>query len=507
MPEARRGRDERGYILLLTALVLVPLLVFASMAIDLGAWYARASKMQRAADAAALAGAAWMPDFTKAEAAARATATKNGFTTGGAITVAINEVPGNPYRLNVRITDADVIQFFSKLVIPNQTISREATADYLQPIPLGSPTNYFGTGNLFSGTPPAENVWAAVNGWCAARESGDAKLAFYDNAFGPSGYECDTSGGAFANPDYDPAGYLFAIRIPSPAPAGGVGIQVYSASFSPGVSGSPDAALKWGAKVTTTYRLLDAGNVYEPLSNPVLSTTTVASGDASYGGWMTMATIPSPCAGCTYYLQVYTQASEANSYGANSFGLRTTVGGSFNACTSEPGSSNPPTSSSCVRIHPHNELSVFANLTGATASFYLASIDPQYAGKRMMIDLFDVGEGANAVELLDPNGNPVSFNWSTPCSPPTPVSGGCSGTGVTVLYPNTTGAQPVPRSGSSSVYSNRTLTLSVTLPSNYTALYGTKSWWRIRYTTGSSPTDRTTWSVSIVGSPVHLVGA
>jgi hypothetical protein len=505
MRDARQGRDERGYILLLTALVLVPLLIFASMAIDLGAWYARASKIQRAADAAALAGVVWMPDFARAEAEARTTATKNGFTHGGNISVQVSPVAGNPYRLTVRITDADVIQFFSKLVIPNQTISRSATAGYLQPIPLGSPTNYFGTGNLNSGTPPRENLWAAVNGWCAARESGDAKLAFYDNAFGAGGYECDTTNGAFANADYDPSGYLFAVRIPSPAPAGPVGVQVYNASFTPGMTGSPDASLRFGSVVTTTFRLLDAGNVYEPLSNPVLSTTTVASGDAAYNDWVTMATIPSPCAGCTYYLQVFTQANEANSFGANAFGLRTTVGGGFTPCTSIPGSTNPPHSASCVRIHPYNDMSVFANLTGATATFFLASIDPQYAGKRMRIDLFDLGEGATSVELLDPNGNPVTFDWSTPCSPPTPVSGSCSGTG-SMLFPNVTGTQPVPRSASNHIYSNRTLTLAVTLPSNYAALYGTNTWWRVRYTTGPAPTDRTTWSVSIIGSPVHLVG-
>ena len=35
---------------------------------------------------------------------------------------------------------------------------------------------------------------------------------------------------------------------------------------------------------------------------------------------------------------------------------------------------------------------------------------------------------------------------------------------------------------------------------------GTKTWWRIRYTTTTGTvTDRTTWSVNILGNPVHLV--
>ncbi len=47
--------------------------------------------------------------------------------------------------------------------------------------------------------------------------------------------------------------------------------------------------------------------------------------------------------------------------------------------------------------------------------------------------------------------------------------------------------------------------LDIALPPNYTTLYGTKTWWKVRYTAGSAPTDRTTWSVNIVGDPVHLV--
>ena len=33
----------------------------------------------------------------------------------------------------------------------------------------------------------------------------------------------------------------------------------------------------------------------------------------------------------------------------------------------------------------------------------------------------------------------------------------------------------------------------------------TKVWWKIQYKVGSTSTDRTTWSVNIVGDPVHLL--
>ena len=52
---ARRLRDERGAAAVLVALVLVPLLGFAAIAVDIGDVYAERTRLQTAADAAALA--------------------------------------------------------------------------------------------------------------------------------------------------------------------------------------------------------------------------------------------------------------------------------------------------------------------------------------------------------------------------------------------------------------------------------------------------------------------
>ena len=48
--------DERGYILVQSVLLMIPLLIFSAFAIDIGAWYLDGQKMQRTSDAAALAG-------------------------------------------------------------------------------------------------------------------------------------------------------------------------------------------------------------------------------------------------------------------------------------------------------------------------------------------------------------------------------------------------------------------------------------------------------------------
>ena len=51
----------------MSALLMLPLLAFAGFAVDIGYWYTHANRMQRAADAAALAGVVWMPNDEKAE--------------------------------------------------------------------------------------------------------------------------------------------------------------------------------------------------------------------------------------------------------------------------------------------------------------------------------------------------------------------------------------------------------------------------------------------------------
>jgi hypothetical protein len=71
--------------------------------------------------------------------------------------------------------------------------------------------------------------------------------------------------------------------------------------------------------------------------------------------------------------------------------------------------------------------------------------------------------------------------------------------------PQSSSYKPYPRVSSQYIYNDRSVVITVPLPSNYTAVYGTNQWWKIRYTTGSTVTDRTTWSVNISGSPVHLV--
>ncbi|MEL7209143.1 MAG: pilus assembly protein TadG-related protein, partial [Actinomycetota bacterium] len=172
-----RLRDG-GYAVILSALLLIPLLGFAGFATDLGSWYAQANRQQRAADAAALAGVVWLPDMDRARATALEIAAENGFDDADdEITVTVTRVGAE--RLRVRIHDARADQFFSSLFLDDVDITRQATAEYVLPVPLGSPENRFGTGTLAMGGTP-QNLWAAASGYCNAKEHGDQLLARFD---------------------------------------------------------------------------------------------------------------------------------------------------------------------------------------------------------------------------------------------------------------------------------------------------------------------------------------
>jgi Putative Flp pilus-assembly TadE/G-like len=497
----KRGEKEEGFVLILTTLTVTVLLLFAGFAVDFGSFYARAAELKRAADAAALAGVVWMPEFDAAEQAAIDTAARNGFKDGvDNISVAVDPVPGNNRKLKVTITDNAAKQFFSRLVIQDQVIGRASTAEYVLPVPLGSPKNTFGTGDLL--TTDRENFWAAASGYCAGHESGDDKLAFnesYSTAAGASA--CNNS--SVTSDNYDSNGYLYAIDLP--ANASSMKLEVYDATYNTASSPSDSSVASGNQTVTTIFEVYDRNPTPLDLTNlTLLDTYTLTTNQATgtyQNKWVRFHTWTNPKAG-QYYLRVRTLGDQLNSRASNGFGIRAFTGSSFTQCTTIVGATGY--SATCPQVHGVADMSIFANAPSANADFYLAQIDPVHAGKTMRVTLFDAGEGANTLQIIDPNGNPASFSWSTACNPPTPPTGSCSGSG-TSLDVSGTGTQPHAGLNSTSKYNDRYMVLDIALPPNYTAVYGTKTWWKVRYNTGATPTDRTTWSVNIVGDPVHLV--
>lgn len=556
---SRRSRSQRGWSAVFIALLLMPLLAFAGMAVDLGAWYARATQIQRAADAAALAGVPLLSiSDSQAIAEANRVAALNGFTNGvDGVTVAAARVAG-AQRLRVTITDSSVDQFLTRPFRSGLSISRTSTAEQVRPVPLGSPRNYLGTQNLLPAPTQREGFWAAMSGYCASREQGDRIGPISDANFTTPNNPPPTSGNSFggcqpgspsyvvANQEYTASGYLYAVNVPDGF-AGRLRVQIFDAPACMTGLG-PDSTTGAADRGTFNVTLRMRGrNDLDPLASPIFQTWNLtgqgsetgtctrpsgATIGAGTGGvecgsgarwhqcWQTIWDTNNPTPG-TYYIQIAADpdtGAGATQDGSNSFALRAWAGsGAFATCSADPTSASPTFNALCPNVHGLTHLGVFANIGGTAAEFFLADVGPEHNGKTMDIVLWDTGEGASSIEILDPLRNPVSFRWDvlcqdgseSPCSGETAPSGGYGGVSASILDVSNGGVASLPQPGphrlSGSKYNDRLLRLRVTLPNDIVGTYGNATWWRIRYRTQSSPTDRTTWSVSIQGDPVRLV--
>jgi Flp pilus assembly protein TadG len=150
---------ERGQIMIILVMAIFVLTGMVAMVIDISWYWSNSLRVQRAADAAALAGAVKLPnDYNVTSASARALAfeeaTKNGYTDGlNGVTINPTQDTTNNRRLNVSIT-APVDTFFMRIFgISSIPATRSAKAEFTLPVPMGSPQNYYGVGR-FTGAVP-----------------------------------------------------------------------------------------------------------------------------------------------------------------------------------------------------------------------------------------------------------------------------------------------------------------------------------------------------------------
>lgn len=538
----RGGRSlirDRGYVMALTALLILPLLAFTGFAVDLGAWNAEAARIQRAADAAALAGVVHLPNIGMARSVAEETARRNGYDLADAdVTVTAQEVAGaSSPQLEVTISQTNVNQYFSTLFKDQVDVERTATAEFIRSVPLGSPRNYLGTGESLSGA-WRENLYVSVSGYCARREHGDRITPRADRT-GAGFQSCDPSDSPVVeNPEHNPDGYVFAMELAGAAEDygtnswGTVNLQLRNAPHCQGVSGGMNSHGDSGANTSSqrgyryTVRDADSNN---PLDASVLATQDLYPGNcnATWGGnnWQTIYSFTNPSPG-TYYLQVQPidPPSTTRAEGQNQFGIRAVNGGSPWYCTTDEADTALYVSGrACPQVYALTHLGVYAAFSGSNPSFFLSSVEPEHAGRTMTVELFDAAEGAEAIELLDPNGNPFPVEWEIGCSDgtyPSETGSACSPTEAdpdggrgpfngTSIDVEGEGTQKWPELSQPGLYSNRHLRMKVELPEDYATEYGNRTWWRIRYTVCSGPGcsvgDRTTWTVRILGDPVRLV--
>jgi Flp pilus assembly protein TadG len=534
--------DDGGYVLPLLALMLVPLLVATAFAVDLGAWYAQGNRIQRAADAAALAGVVWAADEanpTKWDTVARETATKNGFTNGvNGVTVTTQKLSQSQIRVTI---GGPANQYFSSLVYKGQRLNRAATAEYVLPVPLGSPRNAIGTGGLGTGASGTayepERLWMAISGYCTDRVQGDLIASRYFN--GTDNNNCTGS----LNPLYSDTNYQYYIELPS-SRSYNTDVILYHGNFvdntdncgSGGYLSSPQpnefcpGGLDGQSAQPTTFTLYQPdGTPLDDNDNPLMSTVSSSSpaqgcgstsagvngtktfnaldnsptdsnydfnpsssnftdtGSTSNSGWWRICQIPSSAPGGRYILKVRnattTSGAATAANGSNAFSIVATPSGTQKLCDAR-------SDTTCPKVFAKDHMSVYARQGGA-ANFFLAEIGPEHAGKKVTVSLWDSAEGASELRIKRPTGTNTwtdqTFSYTSSCG--TSGTAGPSGDNVTSI--------------SSPSFNGCSLNITFSLTS-YNPPTDNR-WWRVYYVYGSDATDRTTWSVTISGDPVHLV--
>ncbi|MFV0259587.1 MAG: pilus assembly protein TadG-related protein [Acidimicrobiales bacterium] len=515
-------RNEAGYILPMSALIIIPLMIFAAFATDVGYWYVRADEAQRTADAASLAGTVWLPDEAKAVEVAHETAARNGYrspewvaTHGGQAnaTITVNTV-ANRTGLQVDI-DVKAESFFGAVVLDEIAIERQAIATQSDPVKMGNPTNGLGTGNLTVSElgQPSDGVWLSVTGWCYDHQNGDPfGVGFIGTAAaGGDPYAACTGPNGGDNPTYDEDAYTYVIDVP---PGAG---QVVVEVFEPGLCYDTDptdaynSANDWsdnGPQLRTRLYANDSTYLYHtdnleaaPVRDITWSKSTCKYKLSAYSRWWPMHVIPSGTVGeGRWYLRTSTTPN-ATETGKNDFAIRARRLTETELCSSL-------TDPTCPQVYALEWLPVWRppfDGSGAAAEFYLAEISEQYAGRDVTITMFDPGEGMDNVQFLDPFGNSVKFDQKLVncavgkmCSNPT-------------QWPDTTPAANDQCSGDPCLevtdarFQDQWIQVTTRLPADYSC--SSDCWWKIRYTPEgtASVNDRTTWSVKVVGGPVHLV--
>ena len=487
---SRRAEQEGGYILVMFALLLVPLLLLVGLSVDVGSWSNRSSDIQKAADAAALAGVVWLPDEAKATEHARDAAERNGFVHGGDISVDVERVEGTTRRLRVSIRDTSVGSFFYQGVTGREIdLARSATAEYVLPVPLGSPEDRFGTDPELPAAQRA-GLWGNIHGPYTGNQKGDAYAAGCQGGTDLCGTQNSTT-------PYRPGGYLYTIDVP--AGVTGMGVQVYDAglyhrSAENVDTGDTDYQLSSGRTTTTHWTFYDQDpSELDVSDNPTAAEAGIcdagpgqwalaqgASASTYRNRWQTICRVDGTVPPGRYLLRVRTSGNGAS---ANRYAIRI-----------DASSATKP------RIAAYGDMSMYNNIDGGVANFYLAEVDEVHAGKTLQIQMYDPGEvsgGNGTMKILAPGGA---------------VAGSCVGSTSSPSSTFTDGATLSPcefttATNGSARYNGHWVTLHIRIPDDYECEMDTipGCWWKVRYEITGQGNDTTTWSAQIVGDPVHLV--
>lgn len=205
----------------LFALTLTVFIGALVLGVDLNYLRTQAENAQRVANAAALAGVVFLPDYPQnAYYRAYEEARKNGFSTNATTGVAVDAktVTGRSNRLRVTITERVSLPFAGALGLKLKSISRSATAEFALPIETGAPDNVLGYApfptTLVNPRAP-ENFYLENKGPYTFKESGDAYTPPFES-FNHFRYTTASGGGAdLPNPATNPCNTIAGSTSPA----------------------------------------------------------------------------------------------------------------------------------------------------------------------------------------------------------------------------------------------------------------------------------------------------
>ena len=458
----------------------------SAFAVDLGWLYLNTARLQKAADAAALAGVVNLPsDATQADTDAQSASGANKFVIGTPAynTFASRILPDNQYEVTLR---TQVNTFFLKVLgFGNLDLQRTSTAQYVLPVPMGSPANCFGIGDtsiLASGNFPAgsgtttardicdnytQNFWAAVNGKKTEKRQGDP-------------YMPDVSD-EYNNVDH----YYYGIDVPATSTS--FDLWVYDAGFYNRndfdvETGDNDYDTGFPDGTNTTFILKRPDITPYDQSDNVTHCTLTVNDEASPSTFRNRWARVCPQVainGSNYGTWVLKVETSGSMQGTNQYALLSNISGISG--------SNIP------KIYAINDMSVFTNEADGNATVWLAEILPVHAGKKLKLRFFDAGETAppGTMTVQMPNGSTAGgCSWN--------ATNGNSGTTCSITTAN----------GGGPIYNNHWIDVIINIPSNYTcnpAANGNSGcYWKMNLVLQQAH-DRTVWEAQVIGNPVRLV--
>lgn len=475
-----RDRDK-GVALPLIASMIVVLIGLSAFAIDLGWIYLSSSRVQRAADSAALAGVVFLPgDIAGVNARTVEGANANGYDVGsvngspvaggGADSLAWTALADN--RLQVTL-DSEIPTFFIKVLgIDSISLSRTATAEYVKPVPLGSPDPCFGIGSGAAvgedcNPATAQNFWAAISGPYTNKFNGDQYSTRWwceTGCWGPP---------ENVNSEYRSSGYYLGIEVPSGV--GDLDVDIFDAAFWDRgdfeiQTGDNEQDTNGGAD--THFQLYNYDSTpLDPSDNSPIPGCRfdLSSNTSGYDWqWRQLCSLSNPDPGI-YVLRIWTDGSDG---GTNQYSVRATTSSGGDA-----------------RVYGINDISIFNNLNG-TSTLFIAEVIQEHAGKVLEIDLYDPGEDdANAfMTVKTPGGATAQCTWEA-----------FNENGVS--QGGSSGNCRIQTSDGNAFFNGEHLRIQIDIPDSYTC--STDCWWKMEIENGQ-PHDRTTWAARVIGNPVRL---